>query len=116
MSLRVDFKAVMGELTLKQGENKFKIHICAANAVCAFIYKHKDEKGDEWCDLCGFFADDVHVRRCIRSKSEMFNGKIVKVKLNMWYKNNKYVLEYFTRMGHKVECYYKEPTDKTKRV
>ena len=37
MSLRVDFKAVMGELTLKQGENKFKIHICAANAVCAFM-------------------------------------------------------------------------------
>lgn len=116
MSLNVDFKAVMGEVILKQGETKFTIHICAANAVCAFIYKHTDENGEKWCDLCGFFVDNVHVRRCIKSKSEMFNGKIVKVKLNMWYNNNWHVLAYFTRRGHKVECYYKEPSDKTKRV
>ena len=108
MSLRVDFKAVMGELTLKQGENKFKIHICAANAVCAFFYKHKDEKGGEWCDLQGFLADKKHVDNLIKNKVELFYGDITKVKLNMWYKDSAEILRYFTRMGVKVECYYKE--------
>lgn len=107
MPLLVDFKAVMGELTLKQGENKFKIHICASNAVCAFIYKHKDEKGDEWYDLQGFLADKKHVDNLIKNKVELFYGEVTKVKLNLAYDNCKEILRYFTRMGVKVECYYK---------
>lgn len=116
MSLRVDFKAKMGEVMLKQNDNLFAIDICQANATCAFIYKHKDLHGEVEHILQGFFADKQHINNLIKKKTELFYGKILSIKLNMWYKESADVLKYFTRMGHKVECYYKEPTDKTKRV
>ena len=108
MSLRVDFKAVMGELTLKQGENKFKIHICAANAVCAFIYEYKDEKGETMCRLMNFLDSKQHITNLLKKKQELFEGKVTKVKLNLRYDNSKEILRYFTRMGVKVECFYSE--------
>jgi hypothetical protein len=116
MSLRVDFKAKMGEVMLKQNDNLFAIDICQANATCAFIYKYKNEEGEVEHILQGFFADKQHINNLIKRKTELFYGKILSVKLNMWYKESADVLKYFTRMGHKVECYYNEPTDKTERV
>lgn len=116
MSLNVDFKAKMGEVMLKQNDNLYAIDICQANATCAFISHHTDEHGDKWNTLQGFLSDKQHVKNLIKDKCELFYGKILSVKLNMWYKDSKDILTYFVRMGHKVECYYQEPTDKTKRV
>jgi hypothetical protein len=120
MSLNVDFKAKMGEVILNQTSdgktNTFVIDICQANATCAFIYTHKDLYGETEHTLLGFFADKQHINNLIKNKCEFPYGDIQKVTLNMWYKDSKDILQYFVRMGHKVECYYKEPTDKTKRV
>lgn len=116
MSLRVDFKAKMGEVILKQNDNLFAIDICQANATCAFIHAHKDLHGETEHTLQGFFADKQHINNLIKNKCELFYGKILSVKLNMWYKESKDILTYFVRMGHKVECYYQQPTDETKRV
>ena len=110
----------MGEVVLNQTHddktNTFVIDICQANATCAFISHYTDDKGDRWNTLQGFFADKQHVKNLIKYKCELFSGDIVKVTLNMWYKESKDILTYFVRMGHKVECYYEEPIDKTKRV
>lgn len=116
MSLRVDFKAKMGEVMLKQNDNLFAIDICQANATCAFIYNYKNDEGEVEHILQGFFADKQHVNNLIKENTELFYGKILSVKLNMWYKENADVLKYFTRMGKEVTCYYQEPIDKTKRV
>ena len=93
----------MGEIILKQGENKFKIDICAANAVCAFIYH--DERG---CTLMNFFADIEHINNLIKNKVELFYGDIVGVKLDKKYKEHKAISKYFNKMGCEVEYYNKE--------
>lgn len=109
MSLNVNFKQVMGNVVLAQKNNTFVIDICQANATCAFISHHTDENGDKWNTLQGFLADKQHVKNLIKNKCELFYGDIEKVTLNMWYKDSKDILQYFVRMGHKVECYYDEP-------
>lgn len=113
MSLDVSFKAVMGNVYLTQEhdgkKNKFVIDICQANATCAFIHKRTDENGEVWNDFVMFFNDRKHINNLIKNKVEVFYGKITKVQLNMWYKESADVLKYFVRMGHKVECYYKQP-------
>ena len=114
MSLRVNFNAIMGEVILKQTSRldgtvrKYKINICAANAVCAFIYEYKDERGETMCHLMNFLDSPQHITNLLRKKQELFEGDVTKVKLNLAYDNCKQILRYFTRMGNKVECYYKE--------
>ena len=106
----------MGEVMLKQNDNLFAIDICQANATCAFIYKHKDLHGEVEHILQGFFADKQHINNLIKKKTELFYGKILSIKLNMWYKESADILKYFTRMGHKVECYYNEPKQEQTKI
>ena len=109
--LRVNYKHKMGEVTIVQKSNgqKFTLYIYAANAICAFINEYKNEEGETMAQLISFFADSQHVRNLIKNKVDLFENDIVKkVSLNMWYEDNKYVLNYFIRLGYKVTCYYKE--------
>lgn len=120
MSLRVDFKAKMGEVILAQEHDgktyKFTVDICAANALCAFISKCKNDNGEAENRLLNFFADKQHVKNLIKDKCELFYGKIEKVTLNMWYKDSKDILQYFVQMGNKVECYYEEPKQEQTKI
>lgn len=114
--LRVDFNKKMGEVILAQEHDgktyKFTVDICAANALCAFISKCKNDNGEAENRLLNFFADKVHVNDLIKRKVELFYGKVEKVRLNMWYENCESILKYFVRIGYKVECYYKESKNK----
>lgn len=102
----------MGTLTLVQERDgkkyKYPKDICRANVTCAFISHYKDEKGEKWNILDSFLYDKKHIDNLIKDKVHLFDGEITKIKLNMWYKESAEVLRYFTRMGYKVECYYKE--------
>ena len=112
--LTVDYKRKMGEVIITQKQDDkpltFKLNVYWCNGLAAFVYEYKNEEGETMCQLMNFFADKQHIENLINSKTELFYGEIKKISLNMWYEDNKYVLKYFTKMGYKVTCYYKEPT------
>lgn len=113
--LTVDYNRKMGEIILsqKQDENKqeFTINEYWCNGLAAFIYEYKSDDGKDMCKLMNFFADKQHLKNMLKDKQELFIGNIIKISLNMAYKENELVLEYFAKMGHTVECFY-EPIKK----
>lgn len=71
MPLNVSYKNRIGYFTQisKYGdlEQKYKIWICHANALCAFMYFYKDEKGVDMAQLMGFCCDIQHVKNLIKN-------------------------------------------------
>ena len=102
----------MGKVVLVQKRDgqtyKLKVDICKANALCAFIYKYKNEDGETINQLVNFLCDSTHVRNLIKSKTELFFEDIERVELNLHFKECEQILKYFTQMGHRVTCYYKK--------
>lgn len=63
--------------------------------------------------LWTFWGDEQHMKNIIKNEGDIFFGeKVTSVELNMYYKECSTLLKYFTRSGHKVTCYYKEPKEK----
>lgn len=75
MPLSVSYKNRIGYFTHKEKYKEIvqnhKIWICHANAVCAFMYFYKDEKGTDMVQLCGFVADMQHLKNML--KDELFS-------------------------------------------
>lgn len=67
--LNVSYKNRMGYCTMKdnEGNPKWKIWFCHANALCAMMYFYKDEKEGQMVQLHGFFDDVKHAKRCIEN-------------------------------------------------
>ena len=113
--LRVDYKISYGEIKVRQYDNRLvtvKIHW--ANALCAFVYHYKNENGEEMVQLISFFGDEQHIKNCEKSYGDpldIFMGKIVSVKLNLYYKESNILLKHIVK-HHNVTCYYKEPKKK----
>lgn len=115
----------LGTLTLIQTdrdtkkEMKFKIQIRQGNCLAVFlnIYKQSEPKDPSkpWVhQLVMFFADEQHLKNCLKSHPDdgfdgIFWGKIKDIKLNTYYKESRTLLKYFTQTGKKVTAYYKEP-------
>ena len=116
--LRVNYKITYGEIKVRQkSDNRLatvKIH--SANALCAFIYHYKEEDGTEMAQLISFFGDEQHIKNCEKNFAshdclDFFMGKIVSVKLNLYYKESNILLKHIVK-HHKVTCYYEEPSKK----
>ena len=98
---------------------KYKIQIRQGNCLAVFmnIYKEENPKDPKrpWVhDLVCFFVDEAHIKRCMREYKTNFwysvlCGKLERIRLNMYYKENKILLKYFVKDGYNVQCYYKEP-------
>ena len=113
--VRVNYKIKYGEIKVRQkSDNRLvtvKIHL--ANALCAFVHHYKNENGEKMAQLISFFMDEQHIKNCMKNFPshdclDFFMGKVVGVKLNLFYKESNILLKYFVRSGHKVTCYYKE--------
>lgn len=70
--LNVSYKNRIGYYTLKSqdGQNKWKIWFCHANALCAMMYfynEKKDGKKTPMVQLHSFFVDLEHAKRCIKN-------------------------------------------------
>lgn len=67
MALNVSYKNRIGYYTLTQGENKFKIYFCHANALCAEMYFYTDkESGKKRVQLYSFYVDLQHLKNCAK--------------------------------------------------
>lgn len=114
---------IMGTITIAQqskDENKprkFKIQIRQGNCLAVFLYVYKKENPEApkkcWVhELITFFADEQHIKNCEKNFAshdpiDLFYGKIVSVKLNLFYKESRTLLKYIVK-HHEVKCYYKE--------
>ena len=111
--LQVDYKITFGEIKVRQDDNRLvTIKIHWANALCAFIYHYKAEDGTKMVQLISFFADEQHIKNCEKNFPshdclDFFMGKIVSVKLNLYYKESMTLLKHIGK-HHEVKCYYKE--------
>lgn len=65
--LNVNYKKPYGYYTLTQGEKKFKIHLCKANAMWAEMYFYKNEEGEDMAQLYAFLADYEHAKKCFKN-------------------------------------------------
>lgn len=71
--LNVSYKNRIGYYTLtsQDGQTKWKIWICHANALCAMMYFYndidKDGKKTPMVQLHNFFVDLEHAKRCIKN-------------------------------------------------
>ena len=96
----------MGTITIKQGENKFKIQIRQGNCLAVFIHVSKQEDGQYLHTLYSFYADEQHLKNIIKKDGKPFWDEVVSVELNMYYKESAILLKHLVEF-YKVKCYYK---------
>lgn len=115
----------IGTITIAQEiegkEQKFTLQIRQGNCLAVIVYIRKaTEKelerhpnGKYIHTLWSFYGDEQHMKNIIKNEGDIFfHEKVVSIKLNLYYKECKTLLKYYTLSGHKVTCYYKEPKKK----
>lgn len=106
MAIRYN-KNVMGTITIKQGENKFKVQIRQGNCLAVFIHVSKQEDGTYLHTLYSFFMDEAHLKCLVKNEGKSLWDKIVSIELNMYYKECATLLKHLVKL-YKIKCYYKE--------
>lgn len=110
-------KHLMGTLTVRQNGGLYRIQIRQGNCLAVMIYVSKNpdstSKKDRYLHtLFMFYHDEQHIKNIIKNGHGLIGDEIVSMRLNMYYKESWTLLKYFTKEGHKVTCYYKEPKKK----
>jgi len=98
-------------------KQKFDIQIRQGNCLAVFLHSRKltpEEKKKHPGSKCmhslyTFLCDEQHCKNIMKDYGDIMCGEtVLKVELNMYYKECWTLLKYFTKSGHKVTCYYKE--------
>lgn len=111
--LRVDYSITYGVIRVKNLAGKIcNVKIHPANALCAFIYHYKDEKGKKFAQLVNFLSNTQHIKNIMKDHKNLMGEDVVGVKLNVYYKEARTLVEPMCKSGYKVTCYYKEPKKK----
>ena len=114
--LRVNYLIEYGSVKVKSvdGEHVCNVKIHPANALCAFIYHYKNDKGEKMSQLWNFLGDTQHIKNIMKNSSDhtLLGTSVVSVKLNVYYKEARTLVEPMCKSGYKVICYYREPKKK----
>ena len=115
--LRVNYQIVFGEVFgHNQDGSKWRVKYHPANcSLGAFIFHFKNEKGEKCAQLWTFLNDKQHVRNIMRDEfcgGKLLGDSVDKVKLNVYYKESRDIIEACAKSGYKVECIYREPKNK----
>ena len=86
----------------------YKVDIHPANALCAFIYHYKNEKGTKMARLWNFINDKQHIKNIMKEFGNLLGDEVESVKLNLFYKEAQALVEPMAKSGYKVEVYYEE--------
>lgn len=109
----------IGKVVIKQNIcdewKKFTIQIRQGNCLAVLIHVRKttEEERKQHPDgkylhtLYTFYSDSRHMENLIKHEGDVLFDKVVSIELNMYYKECRTLLKYFTLAGHKVKCYYK---------
>ena len=113
----------IGTLTIEQklGDNayKYNLQIRQGNCLAVILYVRKstpeelakNTEGKYYHQLHQFFVDEKHMKNIMKDYGTILDpmDKVIKCRLNMYYKENYTLLKYFVQSGYKVTCYYKAP-------
>lgn len=111
----------IGKVVIKQQDKKFTIQIRQGNCLAVLVHVRKltdEERKEDSVNkyrhtLYTFFADEQHMKNILKHEKSVFGDEnVVRIELNLFYKECKTLLKYFALSGHKVTCYYKEPKKK----
>ena len=102
--------------------NQYKIQIRQSNALMCAVHVYKQQEPEDPAkpyvhQLMAFFADEQHIKNCVKEYGKgtferIFWGKLKNIKLNTYYKEMQTLQKYMTKDGLTVQCYYKEPKSK----
>lgn len=99
----------------------YTLQIRQGNCLAVLLYVRKSTpeelerhpKGKWYHQLWSFYCDEQHLKNILKNEGDvLFGEKVTSISLNLYYKENLTLLKYFTKSGHKVTCYYKEPKKK----
>lgn len=113
--LRVNYLIEYGSIKVKSAADEKKlvtIKFHPANCACgAFIHHCKDSNGVKKAALFSFLDDEKHIRNIMKNSCDhtLLGGSVVSVRLNVYYKQARMIVEACAKSGYKVQCYYKEP-------
>lgn len=111
--LRVSYLNPMGYVLMPVlgTTKKCKCDICQANVkLWAEIHHCTDNEGKLVHQLMGFYMDNAHLERCLKSMPTMLEG--YEYHLNSYYKNwSAQTLRLLCRMGASIIIYYEEPKE-----
>ena len=97
----------IGTMVIEQKGQKFGIQIRQGNCLAVFIHVRKDEEGEGYIHtLYNFYSDEKHLKNLIKHYKNPFADKVLKMKLNMKYKESFILLRHLVQFT-KIECYYK---------
>lgn len=111
----------IGKVVIKQNIcdewKKFTLQIRQGNCLAVLIHVRKSTpeelakhpQGKYYHTLYTFYADSTHMENLIKNEGDVIFDDVVSIELNMYYKECKTLLKYFTLAGHTVKCYYKAP-------
>lgn len=114
----------IGKVVIKQNVcdewKKFTIQIRQGNCLAVLINVRKltpDEMakhpgGRYMHTLYTFYCDSTHMEKLIKHEGDVLFDKVVSIELNMYYKECRTLLKYFTLAEHTVKCYFKAPKTK----
>ena len=112
--LEVNYKNVLGRISIEQNGNTFDLGIYEANCEYgAVVWTGKDKNGEPRHTLMTFWADEQHMENIVKNEGSLMCGeKVTGAELNMYYKKNYTLLKYLMKSGYEVKCYCKEPEKK----
>lgn len=116
--LRVNYQIEYGSIKVKSAADEKKlitVKFHPANVECgAFIYHYKDDQGKKWAQLWTFLSDKQHINNIMKNSEDhtLLGTSVVSVKLNVYYKQARMIVEACAKSGYKVTCYYEEPKKK----
>lgn len=112
--LRVNYQVVFGKVYGHNEDGKkwvMDYHPANCN-LGAFIYHYKDKEGKKMSQLWTFLIDKKHVRNIMKNCGNLLGDSVYKVKLNVYYKESRDIIEACAKSGYKVEVFYREPKKK----
>ena len=96
---------IVGKVTIKQNGVCFDIEMRQSNCLAVFVFYLMDENGIRHKKLYNVFADEQHIKNMKKEGYRPFFDEVVKIRLNMKYKENYKVLKYLVEY-YNVECYF----------
>lgn len=98
---------LIGKLTIKQGEQTFKIDIRQGNCLAVFVHVCKAQDGDGYIHtLYNFFADEAHLKRVVKKGKPFGNDVVVRLELNCKYQECLTMVKHLVQ-HYPIKCYYK---------
>ena len=105
------YNQIMGDLLRTQKGDTYLVTIYRANCTCAFMYTYAKEDGSKAHKLLSFFQDKKHIENMLDAGVDVLYGTVEQINLNLYYRPSYYILDYFTKRGYQVNCYYQEPVN-----